>query len=297
MRLNDTLMKTRGAWQRIAACLPLAVTAIAGPVHAQATAPDHQPLLRALNAARLEGCEGHAGPATPLRENTRLSAAAARIAGGSQLDDSLQASDYRAMRVAQITLRGYTGPAALAQGAVDSSCAAVTDGELAEAGFHQRGTQTWLVLAAPFSPPGAAQAGSVQARVLALVNEARAKPRRCGNESFAAARPVRLNAALQGVALDHASDMARHSYFSHTGRDGSHVADRASRAGYPWRTIGENIAAGQMNAEVAVQGWLKSPGHCANLMSPVYTEMGAAFAVNKQSKAGIYWVQVFGVAS
>jgi uncharacterized protein YkwD len=179
---------------------------------------------------------------------------------------------------------------------MSSSCSTVTQGELTEAGFHQRGTQTWMVLAAPFSPPGAAQAGDVQARVLALVNEARARPRRCGNDSFAAARPLRLNTTLHGVADAHAADMARYRYFSHTGRDGSHVDGRASRAGYPWRAIGENIAAGQMQADTAVQGWLNSPGHCANLMSPAYTEMGAAFAVNNRSSAGIYWVQVFGAA-
>lgn len=90
--------------------------------------------------------------------------------------------------------------------------------------------------------------------------------------------------------------MARHSYFSHTGRDGSHVDARASSAGYRWRAIGENIAAGQMQADAAVQGWINSPGHCANLMAPVYTDMGAAFAVNNSSSAGIYWVQVFGTA-
>jgi uncharacterized protein YkwD len=135
----------------------------------------------------------------------------------------------------------------------------------------------------------------VQTRVLALVNEARARPRRCGSEAFAAARPVRLNATLQAVATAHARDMARHSYFSHTGRDGSHVNDRASRAGYPWRAIAENIAAGQVQAEAAVQGWINSPDHCATLMAPVYTEMGTAFAVNSSS-AGIYWVQVFGTA-
>jgi len=294
MKLNGGLVKTRDAWRRVAGCLALAVITTAGQAHAQSSAPDHSPLLRALNAARLKGCEGRPGLTEPLRENTRLSAAAARIAAGGQLGEALQAAGYRATRAAYITLQGYSGPAALAQGAVDSSCAALTQGDLAEAGFHQRAEQTWIVLAAPFSPPGAAQAEDVQARVLALVNEARAKPRRCGTESFAAARPVRLNAQLQSIALAHASDMARHNYFSHTGRDGSQVAERASRAGYPWRAIGENIAAGQMNAEAAVQGWIKSPGHCANLMAPVYTEMGAAFVVNERSKDGIYWVQVFG---
>jgi len=35
------------------------------------------------------------------------------------------------------------------------------------------------------------------------------------------------------------------------------------------------------------------PGHCANLMASQYLEMGVAYAVNRESKAGIYWVQVF----
>jgi uncharacterized protein YkwD len=74
------------------------------------------------------------------------------------------------------------------------------------------------------------------------------------------------------------------------------VDGRATQAGYPWRSIGENIAAGQMTADAAVQGWIKSPGHCANIMSPAYSEMGAAFVVNRQSSAGIYWAQVFGAA-
>ncbi|UUZ75655.1 CAP domain-containing protein [Polaromonas sp. P1(28)-13] len=298
MKFVGTVMKAHGAWRSAAGCLALAMLAATG--QAQATAPDRQPhqsLLHALNAVRQQGCEGRPGPAAPLRENTRLSgAAAALIAGGSKLGDALQAADYRAVRAAQITLQGYSGAAALAQGAVGHSCSTVTQGELAEAGFHQRGTQTWIVLAAPFSPPSTAQAGDVQAQVLALVNEARARPRRCGNDSFAAARPVQLNATLHGSASAHAADMARYSYFSHTGRDGSRVDGRASRTGYPWRAIGENIAAGQMQADAAVQGWLNSPGHCANLMSPTYTEMGAAFAVNNQSSAGIYWVQVFGAA-
>lgn len=296
MKLPGTAMKTRGALRRAAACLALALLAATGQAHGQPSASDHAPLLRALNAARQQGCEGRAGPATSLRENARLSAAAARIADGSQLEGALQAADYRAVQATQITLRGYNGPTALAQGAVSSSCKTIMQVELSEAGFHQRGAHTWMVLAAPFTPPGPEQTGNMQARVLTLVNQARSRPRRCGNEAFPAARAVRLNATLQGVASTHAADMARNSYFSHTGRDGKGVDGRASRAGYPWRAIGENIAAGQLEADAAVQGWLDSPGHCVNIMSPTYTEMGVAFAVNSKSSAGIYWVQVFGAA-
>ena len=66
--------------------------------------------------------------------------------------------------------------------------------------------------------------------------------------------------------------------------------------GYRWRAIGENIAAGHTQVEAAVQDWLGSQEHCTNLMSPDYTEMATAFAVNNSSSAGIYWVQVFGTA-
>ena len=88
--------------------------------------------------------------------------------------------------------------------------------------------------------------------------------------------------------------MAQYSHFAHEGRDGSSAADRATRAGYNWKTVGENIAAGQTTPETVVEGWLKSPQHCANLMAPQFREMGVAFAVNNASEAGIYWVQLFG---
>jgi uncharacterized protein YkwD len=44
-----------------------------------------------------------------------------------------------------------------------------------------------------------------------------------------------------------------------------------------------------------VQGWLDSPGHCANIMNDDFTEMGAAYAVNTaREPARIYWTQVLG---
>jgi uncharacterized protein YkwD len=72
------------------------------------------------------------------------------------------------------------------------------------------------------------------------------------------------------------------------------VQGRHGAAAQPRRTFQENIAAGQMTADTVVQGWINSPGHCANIMSPAFSEMGAAFVVNNQSSQGIYWAQVFG---
>jgi uncharacterized protein YkwD len=73
------------------------------------------------------------------------------------------------------------------------------------------------------------------------------------------------------------------------------VGDRALQAGYRWRRIAENIAAGQESGDEAVAGWLASPGHCANIMNGRFTEMGAAYAIhNARESPRVYWTQVFG---
>lgn len=69
--------------------------------------------------------------------------------------------------------------------------------------------------------------------------------------------------------------------------------ERVEQAGYKYSTTGENIAAGYQSAEAAVEGWIKSAGHCANLMNPEFTAMGAALAVNRRSKMSLYWTQEF----
>jgi len=276
-------------------CLAMLMAA-GSTAHAQPSTASHPTLLRALNTLRQQGCDKSTRPAESLRENAALSHTAALLARGSKLDAALKAAGYRAIRATQITVRGVAGAAALTPRSLGKTCRSAMTDDLQEAGFHQSGNQTWVVLAAPFSPPNATQADDVEERVLALVNAARARPQRCGSQAFAAAPPLRLNPTLQSVAGSHAAEMARYSYFSHTGRDGSTVDGRATLAGYPWRQIGENIAAGQMTADAVVRGWINSPGHCANIMSPAYSEMGAAFVVNQQSSMGIYWAQVFGAA-
>ena len=266
-----------------------------GQTRSGASAIDPLTLAQALNAVRARGCKGSAGPRPALRHDPRLSVTAALTADGKGLDAALRQAQYRAPRSTMIMLKGYTGAQALTQGAVNHSCATVMDPDFRAFGFHVRGNQAWIALAVPFTPPLAEQANELEARVIRLVNDARSRPRRCGDQLLAAAPPVRANFRLRRAAAAHASDMAKRSYFSHTGSDGSQVAERTRRVGYAWRKVGENIAAGQMEAETAMQGWLQSPSHCANLMQPSYTEMGLAFAVNPQSESGVYWVQVFGL--
>ena len=129
---------------------------------------------------------------------------------------------------------------------------------------------------------------------LNAINAVRAVGRNCGSTAYPAAPALKWNAKLETAALLHSQDMANQNYFSHTGKNGSQPWDRMTAAGYAWRTAAENIAAGQPDLTGVMDGWVKSPGHCANLMSVAYTEVGMAMATNSSSDYRIYWTQNFG---
>ena len=129
-------------------------------------------------------------------------------------------------------------------------------------------------------------------QVLALTNAARAAARTCGSVSAPAVPALSLSSQLTAASQAHASDMANLNYFSHTSQDGRTFDQRISAAGYLWSSVGENIAAGQPTPEAVVAGWLSSPGHCTNLMSARFTQMGLGYAAG--GSYGAYWVQDFG---
>jgi len=118
----------------------------------------------------------------------------------------------------------------------------------------------------------------------------------CGNEFFASAPPVVWNSLLEAAALGHSNDMAQSNFFSHTGSDGSDLGQRATRQDYIWRTLGENIAAGQTSTGQVVEGWTDSPGHCANLMNPDFVDVAVACAENNNSQNRPYWTNVLGAS-
>lgn len=248
--------------------------------------------LDVVNTARQRGC---GTSAAALARAPALDAAARHIADGKNLRAAIEASGYRAVNSTLLYLDGARNENDLAR-LVAQSCAQVSQSGLRDAGSYQHGTTLWLVLAEPFTVPALDRA-SVGPRVLELVNRARAQPRRCGREDFGAAPGVRWSQQLERAASAHARDMAQRGTMSHSGSDGSAPAQRVTRVGYTWSAVGENIAAGQRDPESVVKGWLASPGHCANLMSPDYTEVGVAFATNPASEAGIYWTQVFAAPS
>ena len=127
---------------------------------------------------------------------------------------------------------------------------------------------------------------------LTYINNTRQKGCTCGVTYMPPAPPLMWNNQLEIAAIGHAQDMSCQNYFSHTSLDGRTMQDRLRAAGYSYNgfksySIGENIAEGQMSIAEVMQGWLKSPGHCKNLMNPTFREIGVAEFNN-------YWVQDFG---
>jgi uncharacterized protein YkwD len=112
-------------------------------------------------------------------------------------------------------------------------------------------------------------------------------------------KPLREESKLTRAARGHSEAMVRNDFFNHTDKQGRGPAERVSALGYRWRAVAENIA---MNAgygdpaKQAVEGWLKSPGHRANLLSPEFTETGVGVAFRPGGPGGGRWyfTQVFG---
>ena len=132
--------------------------------------------------------------------------------------------------------------------------------------------------------------------LLTAINAARAQARVCvnGQSPMPAVAPLAWNAQLAAAADRHSTDMAVHNFMDHTGSDGSSAGQRITQAGYVWRAWGENIAAGYPTVAAVVQGWLGSPGHCTNIMSPDFEDFGASCRYNAATTYGSYWTTDFG---
>jgi len=127
---------------------------------------------------------------------------------------------------------------------------------------------------------------SVEKQVVELVNRTRAKGTKCGTIYYRAVSPVAWNDTLGRASLAHSLDMAEKGFLHHTGSDRKDPGDRIARLGYVWSTYGENVAEGYHSPEEVVKGWLKSRGHCENIMNPSFKEAGSAHA---RGSGGIYW--------
>jgi uncharacterized protein YkwD len=251
-------------------------------------------MLSLLGQTRASGCAGHAGTHEPMRWSDALARAAGRMERGEAALAAVEKEGLRVTNVFHAKFSGYGRAADVAAAFAKNYCAALTDPRFSEFGAVRKGTAWFVVLAAPLEVPQLADPKAAVAKVLALTNEARSHPRNCGDRHFEAAPPVSWNPQLEQAAAQHARDMATHAFLDHKGRDGSTPSQRITRSGYRWRAVGENVASGQISPKEVVDDWLRSPGHCANLMSPDFSEMGVSYGVNMGAEAVVFWAQEFG---
>ncbi|MFI9008252.1 CAP domain-containing protein [Actinosynnema sp. NPDC053489] len=139
------------------------------------------------------------------------------------------------------------------------------------------------VAALLFTAAPALAAPTFEDQVLALTN---------GERSAAGCPALNSNAQLAAAAKRHSDDMARTGNFSHNGSDGSTAAQRVTDAGYHYRAMAENIAAGQGSADEVVRAWMNSEGHRANIVNCALRDLGVARSVDGSNK--YYWTQDFG---
>jgi uncharacterized protein YkwD len=110
------------------------------------------------------------------------------------------------------------------------------------------------------------------------------------------------NAQLDGAAQAHSNDMVRRDYFSHNapGKGGSTPQSRITKAGYNWSAYGENIAAGYPTALSVMAAWMSDVGHCANILYPVFADIGigaAASPLPHFATGPAVWTADFGLKS
>jgi uncharacterized protein YkwD len=269
------------------------IAAAAGAALLCAQPPARADALSVINGLRLDGCP--TAVAAPVERSSMLDAAARELARDNNLKAALERVGYPTASSTSFHVRGARDDAVIRSMLAERYCAAIGDPKYQELGAHQSGDETWIVLAARAETPFAElrDPAAVARRVLELVNTARSVARDCAREHFEAAAPLTAAITLEAAAAVHARDMADHRTLDHQGSDGSNSGDRMTRAGYTWRASGENIAAGQRDADAVVAGWLSSPGHCATLMAPYFTETGIAFALAPKENPPVYWVQEF----
>jgi uncharacterized protein YkwD len=210
------------------------------------------------------------------------------------LQQALARAAYPMVNVQAISLSGPRDAPSAMKAIQESFCQVVLDPQFVDIGVSRDGREWRIVLARPLLTGRLGDWQAEGQKLLAAMNGARAQTRQCGTQAFTATTPLAWNATLGAAAETHSRAMANNNYFDHKDRDGRTPGDRAELAGYAGQQVGENIAAGQDTARKVVDGWLASPGHCANLMNPQFRELGAAYAVDPKSDAGIYWTAMFG---
>ena len=89
-----------------------------------------------------------------------------------------------------------------------------------------------------------------------------------------------LNDKLDAAAQAKANDMASRNYWSHNTPEGNPPWVFVNNQGYSYQKLGENLATGFSDEQAAINGWLSSPSHRANMLDSAFLEVGFGFANN-----------------
>jgi len=153
----------------------------------------------------------------------------------------------------------------------------------ADAGKYQH---YWTV---SFANPANENMASLAAEVVRLTNVERHK------------RGLPILTQNWNLALSaqyHADFMARNDCFAHRCPKEPALDQRAHNAGYNYRAVAENIAAGSPTPAEVVRDWMDSPGHRANILHPDMREIGVGYVLLNEDGGREtyrhYWVQNFG---
>jgi len=135
--------------------------------------------------------------------------------------------------------------------------------------------------------PRPAAIEETRAAVLCLLNAERAKH---------GLHPLARNLLLELSSQRHSDDMATRKFFSHDAPEGTDPQARMKAEGYPLPWTGENLYMGTNAAASPVEaldGWMNSPGHRANILRPQFTQVGVGVAYSSAKPgdpdpAGVY---------
>jgi uncharacterized protein YkwD len=107
--------------------------------------------------------------------------------------------------------------------------------------------------------------------------------------------PLKAASELMNSSQYHSDWMANHDCFAHNCPGEPDWVTRIVNAGYVnYEALAENIAAGYGSANDAVQAWMNSPGHRANMLAADFREAGGGYAYSASAYYHRYWTMDFG---
>ncbi len=98
---------------------------------------------------------------------------------------------------------------------------------------------------------------------------------------------LRQNERLQNAAQGLACDNADRQKVSHVSADGTQLQGRLRAAGYRFSAASENVQMGAASPASAVESWMGSSGHRANILTRGIGDIGVGIAA---ANGRIHWV-------